>query len=115
MSSPTRGDLVFGTVSWLLFLVLTAVGGSAVLGLTLGLRRLLRRQLAQGSAVAIASMLIGGVAAFPIGAEWDAQGQRASGLVPAAQALLTPVWPASAWNEERLRAPLVAYAYSCCD
>lgn len=115
MSSPTRGDLVFGTVTWLLFLVFTAVAGSAVLGLTVGLQRLLRRQLARGGAVAIASMLVGGVAAFPIGAEWDAQGQRASGLVPAAQALMTLVWPASAWNEDRLRAPFVAYVYTCCD
>ena len=70
MSSPTRGDLVFGTVTWLLFLVFTAVAGSAVLGLTVGLQRLLRRQLARGGDVAIASMLVGGVAAFPIGAEW---------------------------------------------
>jgi hypothetical protein len=115
MSSPTRGDLVFGMVSCLVFLVFTAVGGSTELGLTLGLRRLLRRQLPRGSAAAIAAMLVGGVAAFPIGAGWDAHGQRASGLVPAAQALMTPVWPASAWNEERLRVPLVAYAYTCCD
>ena len=42
-------------------------------------------------------MLIAAVAAFPVNTEWDDDGHRVSGLVPAAQALLTPVWPESAW------------------
>jgi len=48
-----------------------------------------------------------------VSTEWDDEGHRVSGLVPAAQALFTPVWPESAWPG-RPQAPLVSYAYSCC-
>jgi hypothetical protein len=82
-----------------------AVGGAGVL---LGLRRSLSRR------VVIAALLIGVAAAFPVAAEWDEEGHRAPGLVPAGQAALMPIWPRSAWNSERPKGPLVGYAYSCC-
>ena len=112
-SSPTRGDLVFGMGAWLLFVAFTTACGSVVLGLTVGVRRLLRRRIVRDSGIAIATMLIAAAAAFPISAEWDDGGHRASGLVPAAQALLMPIWPESAW-QGRPQAPLISYAYSCC-
>jgi hypothetical protein len=112
-SSPTNNDLVFGLGAWLLFLASTTVWGTVMLGLVFGVRRLFGRRMAGDSGAAIATVLIAAVAAFPVGTEWDEDGLRASGLVPAAQALLMPVWPEGEW-EGRPRAPLVGYAYSCC-
>jgi hypothetical protein len=112
-SSPTRDDLIFGLGAWLLFVAFTTVCGSVMLGLTFGVRLLLRRPMVRDSGIAIAPMLIAAAAAFPVSAEWDDDGHRVSGLVPAAQALLTPIWPESAW-QGRPQAPLVSYAYSCC-
>ncbi len=113
-STPTRGDLVFGLGAWLLFVAFTTVCGSVTLGLTFGARRLLRRRMVRDSGSAIATMLIAAAAAFPVSSEWDSDdGHRVSGLVPAAQALLTPIGPESA-RPGRPQAPLVSYAYSCC-
>ncbi len=112
-SSTTRGDLVFGLISWLLFVVFAIVGAAVVLVVILGLRRWRRGQTATRSA-AVTAMVAGVVLAFPVGAEWDQEGFRASGLVPVAQALVQPIWPRSAWNSERPRPPIVGYAYSCC-
>jgi hypothetical protein len=105
---------VFGVISWLLFVVCAAVGAGVVLGLTLGLSRLRGRTTGKRSGVIIAAMLVGVVAAFPVGAEWDEEGHRASGLVPAAQALMAPIWPRSAWTSQRPRPPVLEYAYTCC-
>jgi hypothetical protein len=41
--------------------------------------------MARDSAMAIATIVIGAAAALPISADWDEEGHRASGLVPAAQ------------------------------
>lgn len=112
-SAPTRDDLVFAVGAWLLFVAFTTVCGSLMLGLLFGARRLLRRRMPRDSGIAIATMLIAAVAAFPVSTEWDDDGLRVSGLVPAAQALLTPVWPESPWPG-RPEAPLFSYAYSCC-
>lgn len=114
LSSTTRGDLVFGLVSWLAFVVQAAIGACVVIGLTFGFRRLRGRDPANVGRVALVALLVGVAAAFPVGAEWDEDGSRASGLVPATQALTAPIWPRSEWNSERRRAPILGYAYTCC-
>jgi hypothetical protein len=113
MSSTTRGDFVFGFVSWLMFVVSATVVGGVVLSLVLGLTRLRGQPPAELGRVTAAALLVGMAAAFPVGAEWDEEGYRASGLVPAAQALVTPIWPRAA-NADRPLPPVVGYAYTCC-
>jgi len=110
----TGESVASGLVVALLALVDVAIGVGVVVGLIVGGRRILRRPPRRLRAAAAATVLLCMAAAFPVQTEWDEQGGKASGFVPAAQATAMPVWPRSAWNGERARSPAVGYTYTCC-
>jgi hypothetical protein len=104
----TLDDLMSGFVVALIVLVFAGIGAGILFGLTLAARCLLGRSPRGLRTTAISAVSIGAIAAFPV--PWDPP--SSSTVVPAVQAMVTPVWPRSAWSGERPRAPTFFYTYT---